>query len=106
MGFTIAGGIGNQHIPGDNGIYVTKVMEGGAAAADGRIAVGDRLVAVKNIPDTGDDFFLGDCTHEESVIHTWFFLSRKVGLRSIFTLTPWGKMRQIEFSLVIVRWPF
>ena len=25
LGFTIAGGIGNQHIPGDNGIYVTKV---------------------------------------------------------------------------------
>ena len=24
LGFTIAGGIGNQHIPGDNGIYVTK----------------------------------------------------------------------------------
>ena len=76
MGFTIAGGIGNQHIPGDNGIYVTKVMEGGAAAADGRIAVGDRLVAVKNIPDTGDDFFLGDCTHEESVIHTSFFIKK------------------------------
>jgi hypothetical protein len=50
LGFTIAGGIGNQHIPGDNGIYVTKVMDGGAAAADGRIAVGDRLVAVKNLP--------------------------------------------------------
>ena len=77
MGFTIAGGIGNQHIPGDNGIYVTKVMEGGAAAADGRIAVGDRLVAVKNIPDTGDDFFLGDCTHEESVILTCFFFIKK-----------------------------
>merc|ERR1711988_737046 len=27
LGFTIAGGIGNQHIPGDNGIYVTKLME-------------------------------------------------------------------------------
>ena len=26
LGFTIAGGIGNQHIPGDNGIYVTKVI--------------------------------------------------------------------------------
>lgn len=50
LGFTIAGGIGNQHIPGDNGIYVTKVMDGGAAAADGRISVGDRLVAVKNLP--------------------------------------------------------
>jgi len=67
LGFTIAGGIGNQHIPGDNGIYVTKVMEGGAAAADGRIAVGDRLVAVKCIPDTGEDFFLDNCTHEEAV---------------------------------------
>ena len=56
LGFTIAGGIGNQHIPGDNGIYVTKVMDGGAAAADGRIAVGDRLVAVKNLP--GGKFFI------------------------------------------------
>ena len=65
LGFTIAGGIGNQHIPGDNGIYVTKVMDGGAAAADGRVSVGDRLVAVKNLP--GGDFVLDNCTHEEAV---------------------------------------
>ena len=43
----------------------SKVMEGGAAFNDGRISVGDRLVAVKNLP-TGD-FFLENCTHEESV---------------------------------------
>lgn len=68
LGFTIAGGIGNQHIPGDNGIYVTKIMEGGAAAADGRIDVGDRLVAVKNCPPgSGKDFVLDNCTHEEAV---------------------------------------
>lgn len=67
LGFTIAGGIGNQHIPGDNGIYVTKVMDGGAAAADGRISVGDRLVAVKNLPGGLGDFFLDNCTHEEAV---------------------------------------
>ena len=48
LGFSIAGGIGNQHIPGDNGIYVTKVMEGGAAQVDGRLAVGDKLIAVRN----------------------------------------------------------
>jgi len=66
LGFTIAGGIGNQHIPGDNGIYVTKVMDGGAAACDGRISVGDRLVAVKNLPGAGD-FILDNCTHEEAV---------------------------------------
>ena len=96
LGFTIAGGIGNQHIPGDNGIYVTKVMEGGAAAADGRIAVGDRLVAVKNIPDTGDDFFLGDCTHEESVIHTCFFYQEKL----VCVFSHWllgGKCGKLNF---------
>uniref|UniRef100_A0A0K2T4A2 Discs, large homolog 1 (Drosophila) [Myotis lucifugus] n=1 Tax=Lepeophtheirus salmonis TaxID=72036 RepID=A0A0K2T4A2_LEPSM len=65
LGFTIAGGIGNQHIPGDNGIYVTKIMEGGAAHYDSRISVGDRLVAVKNLPD--GDFYLENCTHEEAV---------------------------------------
>ena len=65
LGFTIAGGINNQHIPGDNGIYVTKVMEGGAAYNDGRISVGDRLVAVRKLP-TGD-FYLDDCSHEEAV---------------------------------------
>lgn len=47
LGFSIAGGIGNQHIPGDNGIYVTKIMEGGAAAVDGRLAIGDKLIAVR-----------------------------------------------------------
>jgi disks large protein 1 len=66
LGFTIAGGINNQHIPGDNGIYVTKVMEGGAAYNDGRISVGDRLVAVRNVPGMGD-FYLDDCSHEEAV---------------------------------------
>lgn len=48
LGFSIAGGIGNQHIPGDNGIYVTKIMDGGAAQVDGRLAVGDKLIAVRN----------------------------------------------------------
>ena len=65
LGFTIAGGIGNQHIPGENGIYVTKVMDGGAAFNDGRIAVGDRLACVKNLPN--GDFWLDNCTHEEAV---------------------------------------
>lgn len=46
LGFSIAGGIGNQHVPGDNGIYVTKIMEGGAAHLDGQLEVGDKLLAV------------------------------------------------------------
>ncbi|XP_018396087.1 PREDICTED: disks large 1 tumor suppressor protein isoform X3 [Cyphomyrmex costatus] len=64
LGFSIAGGIGNQHIPGDNGIYVTKIMDGGAAQVDGRLVVGDKLVAVKNA--LGDKN-LENVTHEEAV---------------------------------------
>ncbi|XP_074105505.1 disks large 1 tumor suppressor protein-like isoform X12 [Cotesia typhae] len=64
LGFSIAGGIGNQHIPGDNGIYVTKIMDGGAAQVDGRLIVGDKLVAVRN--SLGDKN-LENVTHEEAV---------------------------------------
>uniref|UniRef100_A0A4W3ID04 Discs large MAGUK scaffold protein 3 n=1 Tax=Callorhinchus milii TaxID=7868 RepID=A0A4W3ID04_CALMI len=60
LGFSIAGGIGNQHIPGDNSIYITKIIEGGAAQKDGRLQTGDRLLAVNNIS-------LQDVRHEEAV---------------------------------------
>ncbi len=46
IGFSIAGGVGNQHIPGDNSIYVTKIIEGGAAHKDGRLQIGDKILAV------------------------------------------------------------
>ncbi|XP_061756263.1 disks large homolog 3 isoform X6 [Nerophis ophidion] len=60
LGFSIAGGIGNQHIPGDNSIYITKIIDGGAAQKDGRLQTGDRLLAVNNI-------VLQDVRHEEAV---------------------------------------
>lgn len=50
LGFSIAGGVGNQHIPGDNSIYVTKIIEGGAAHKDGRLQIGDKLLAVSLMP--------------------------------------------------------
>ncbi|XP_054265733.1 disks large 1 tumor suppressor protein-like isoform X3 [Macrosteles quadrilineatus] len=65
LGFSIAGGIGNQHIPGDNGIYVTKIMDGGAAQIDGRLAVGDKLIGVRNTMH--GDKNLENVTHEEAV---------------------------------------
>ncbi|XP_058127898.1 disks large 1 tumor suppressor protein isoform X2 [Anopheles coustani] len=65
LGFSIAGGIGNQHIPGDNGIYVTKIMEGGAAHIDGRLAVGDKLIAV--LTPTAGERNLENVVHEEAV---------------------------------------
>nr|DBA26229.1 TPA: hypothetical protein GDO54_010517 [Pyxicephalus adspersus] len=50
LGFSIAGGVGNQHIPGDNSIYVTKIIEGGAAHKDGTLQIGDKLLAVTYSP--------------------------------------------------------
>jgi len=46
LGFSIAGGIGNEHIAGDTGIFITKVIDGGAAEQDGRLQCGDRLIMV------------------------------------------------------------
>jgi len=46
LGFSIAGGRGNQHVPGDNGIYITKIIDGGAAQQDGRLQVGDKIISV------------------------------------------------------------
>ncbi|XP_017553610.1 disks large homolog 1 isoform X18 [Pygocentrus nattereri] len=60
LGFSIAGGVGNQHIPGDNSIYVTKIIEGGAAHKDGRLQIGDKLVAVNAAG-------LEEVTHEDAV---------------------------------------
>ncbi|XP_068137230.1 disks large homolog 1 isoform X5 [Hyperolius riggenbachi] len=60
LGFSIAGGVGNQHIPGDNSIYVTKVIEGGAAHKDGKLQIGDKLLAVNTV-------CLEDVSHEEAV---------------------------------------
>ncbi|XP_066508422.1 discs large homolog 1-like protein isoform X4 [Hoplias malabaricus] len=60
LGFSIAGGVGNQHIPGDNSIYVTKIIEGGAAHKDGRLQIGDKLLAVNSTP-------LEEVTHEHAV---------------------------------------
>lgn len=51
LGFSIAGGVGNQHIPGDNSIYVTKIIDGGAAQKDCRLQVGDRLLMVSTNQD-------------------------------------------------------
>ncbi|XP_035481848.1 disks large homolog 2 isoform X13 [Scophthalmus maximus] len=60
LGFSIAGGVGNQHIPSDNSIFVTKIIDGGAAQKDGRLQVGDRLLMVNN-------YSLEEVSHEEAV---------------------------------------
>uniref|UniRef100_A0A671TE26 Disks large homolog 1-like n=1 Tax=Sinocyclocheilus anshuiensis TaxID=1608454 RepID=A0A671TE26_9TELE len=59
LGFSIAGGVGNQHIPGDNSIYITKIIEGGAAHKDGRLQTGDKLMV--------NAVCLEEVTHEDAV---------------------------------------
>ncbi|XP_056417335.1 disks large homolog 2 isoform X1 [Hyla sarda] len=87
LGFSIAGGVGNQHIPGDNSIYVTKIIEGGAAQKDGRLQVGDRLLMVNN-------YCLEEVTHEEAVAilkNTSDVVYLKVGKpTTIYMTDPYG----------------
>lgn len=77
LGFSIAGGVGNQHIPGDNSIYVTKIIEGGAAHKDGRLQIGDKILAVShsyvitaNVPS---------CAHT----HTHIYITNSLTLLAI-----------------------
>ena len=64
LGFSIAGGIGNQHIPGDNGIYVTKIMEAGVCDLDRRLQIGDKLLNVKTKSFNKN---LENVSHEDAV---------------------------------------
>uniref|UniRef100_A0A8R1DLF4 Uncharacterized protein n=1 Tax=Caenorhabditis japonica TaxID=281687 RepID=A0A8R1DLF4_CAEJA len=60
LGFSIAGGQGNEHVKGDTDIYVTKIIEEGAADLDGRLRVGDKILEV-------DHSSLIGVTHEYAV---------------------------------------
>ncbi|KAM9499663.1 disks large homolog 2 isoform 10-T10 [Salvelinus alpinus] len=87
LGFSIAGGVGNQHIPGDNSIFVTKIIDGGAAQKDQRLQVGDRLLMVNN-------YTLEDVSHEEAVAilkNTSDVVYLKVGKpTSVYLSDPYG----------------
>lgn len=48
LGFSIAGGTDNPHVERDTSIYVTKLIPGGAACADGRLAVDDCILRVND----------------------------------------------------------
>ena len=46
LGFSIAGGHGNQHVLGDDGIFITKIIPDGPAEEEGTLSVGDRILQV------------------------------------------------------------
>uniref|UniRef100_A0A3Q3WGR9 Discs, large homolog 3 (Drosophila) n=1 Tax=Mola mola TaxID=94237 RepID=A0A3Q3WGR9_MOLML len=85
--FSIAGGVGNQHIPGDNSTYVTKVIDGEAAQKDGRLPIGDRLLIINN-------YSLEEVSHEEAVAilkNTLDVIYIKVGKpTNVYLSDPYG----------------
>ncbi|XP_057714549.1 synaptojanin-2-binding protein [Corythoichthys intestinalis] len=60
LGFNIVGGVDQHYIDNDCGIYVSKIKEDGAAALDGRLEEGDRILAINGIK-------LEDQTHKAAV---------------------------------------
>eukprot|EP00039_Didymoeca_costata_P022422 m.4456 g.4456 ORF g.4456 m.4456 type:complete len:981 (-) comp2991_c0_seq1:228-3170(-) len=60
LGLSVAGGTDQPVTADDNNIYVTGVLEGGAAAQDARIAVGDKVLVANGHPMQG-------LTHAEAV---------------------------------------
>ena len=60
LGFSISGGLFTEHLRNDHGIFVTKIIPGGAADVDGKLQVGDRLISV-------NDFDLEYVTHDDAV---------------------------------------
>ncbi|KAI6228750.1 PDZ domain containing protein [Aphelenchoides fujianensis] len=60
LGFNVVGGLGTQHLPGHNGIFVSKIRPESPAAESGRLNVGDRILRVNDIDLTNK-------THDEAV---------------------------------------
>uniref|UniRef100_A0AAY5L304 Synaptojanin-2-binding protein n=1 Tax=Esox lucius TaxID=8010 RepID=A0AAY5L304_ESOLU len=46
LGFNIVGGLDQQYVLNDSGIYVAKIKENGAAALDGRLQEGDKILSI------------------------------------------------------------
>merc|ERR1712096_378403 len=72
LGISIAGGIDEQHIPGDSRIYITNIVDGGSVFKDGRMSVGDRLLGVtQKVKSNGmrsENYFLMEkCTHDSAL---------------------------------------
>merc|ERR1719273_1375982 len=64
LGLSIIGGSDHSCIPfgtGEQGIYISKIIPGGAAAATGKLKMGDRILAV-NVID------IRSVSHQEAVM--------------------------------------
>lgn len=48
LGFNIVGGVDQRYVANDSGIFVSKIKIDGAAALDGRLQEGDKILAVRH----------------------------------------------------------
>ena len=60
LGFNVVGGNDQPYIPGDKGIFVSKIRKEGVAYEDGRLKEGDRILSVNGEA-------LADVEHDEAV---------------------------------------
>ncbi|XP_029349287.1 synaptojanin-2-binding protein [Echeneis naucrates] len=60
LGFNIVGGVDQQFVVDDSGIYVSKIKEDGAAGIDGRLQEGDKILAINGVE-------LVDLAHKSAV---------------------------------------
>lgn len=60
LGFNIRGGVDSPYLHEDNGIFVVKIREDGAAFKDGRLKEGDKVLEING-------FNLINVTHVEAV---------------------------------------
>eukprot|EP00038_Savillea_parva_P011195 m.195756 g.195756 ORF g.195756 m.195756 type:complete len:1021 (-) comp19622_c0_seq1:32-3094(-) len=71
LGFLIQGGLDSRVVQGDNSIYVTRIVDSGAAHRDGRLHVDDRLIEVNGVSMVG-------VTHSEAVAALMLSLGTRV----------------------------
>uniref|UniRef100_A0AC11AZY5 Uncharacterized protein n=1 Tax=Ovis aries TaxID=9940 RepID=A0AC11AZY5_SHEEP len=50
LGFNIVGGTDQQYVSDDSGIFVSRIKENGAAALDGRLQEGDKILSLMRHP--------------------------------------------------------
>ncbi|KAM3716124.1 Mitochondrial scaffolding protein [Dirofilaria immitis] len=60
FGFNIVGGIDQEYIPGDPGIFISRIRNDGSAFRDRRLKIGDRIISV-------DGVLLAGKTHDDAV---------------------------------------
>ncbi|KAK5886824.1 hypothetical protein CesoFtcFv8_017823 [Champsocephalus esox] len=49
LGFNIVGGMDQEYVLNDSGIYVSKIKNDGAAGMDGRLNEGDKILAINGV---------------------------------------------------------